>query len=731
MPSSPSSSSAPFFPPPYRIPDEPSPTKRQRRSSTPRQPAASTSATPDELYIEREASARRMRDVWDQLAEKYSRRIDEDDIIDLVTGEIVKDRGVLSAETPWKFGRFADESVDDSTGTDEEEDDDVDELDLLESPQVEIHRWTVPPVRTVDPADAKDLEEFMEAERRRREVGGESESSEEDTEGAETALDDENNATNPMPAPPASRKVEIDDSDDELDNWDIVDESNVVSPVKLETIEISDSPSVSPIRSSPRFRVPLPKISPELRPQSPLQLQTPPRSQTPSVLDEFSTPVPTRPQPSSPRKRPTPKRDDPVKTRSQSRGRSPPRENTIQERLPRLDLANIKRGRSITRRTTRPVVDEILRSPSEKPKASSSSTVVALTSVKSSAPRPRKELSPQPHSAFKNEHSSVPRTPQSTRKRKRKSLSLDPSEPDTPVASSSFVPSSSKGKQRATSVSVRVKSEKPADEAGEASDLEPESEALPSSSRHYAHPGMPPYHPPPSFYPYPPYPPPSGVHPPIPLQDPRAQFIISQAMHQLSTLFTATWPAQPYTPPRASSSGRAHSTAAPSPYYPYPTTPRHPHTHPYVFDSGESVGTLPPSSPPDSSPPPSSSPHRPSLVSRSRSRGRRVSFELDDGPRDAADAHEHETNLSARGRARHRQEDEEPDGGSPFVKRKDKGKQKMADAVLKPETSEPSPLPRFIITDRAQTPGPPVASSSSRGDTAKRRASTIKPKRNQ
>ncbi|KAJ7771862.1 hypothetical protein B0H16DRAFT_1685717 [Mycena metata] len=645
MPSSPSTSSAPFFPPPYRIPDAPSPTKRQRRSSTPRQPGPSASATPDELYIEREASARRMRDVWDQLAEKYSRRIDEDDIIDLVTGEIVKDRGVLSAETPWKFGRFADESVDDSTGTDEEEDDDIDELDLFaESPQVEIHGWTVPPVRKVDPADAKDLEEFMEAERRRREVGGEEESSEEDTDDVETALDDDN-ATDPVPAPPAPRRGEIDDSDDELDNWDTIDESNVVSPVKSETIEILDSPSVSPIRSSPRFKVPLPKLSPERRPQPPLQLQTPPRSQTPSVLEDFPTSVPMRPQPSPPSKPLTPKRDDPVKTRSQSRGRSPQRGKTSQERLPRLDLASIKRGRSITRRPTRPIVDD----DPEKSKAPSGSTVVAPTSVKRSAPRPKNELSPQPPSAFKNEHGSVPRTPQSTRKRKRKSLSLDPSEPDIPVASSSFVTSSSKGKQRATSVSARVKSEKPADEAGEA------------SSHHYAHPGIPPYYPPPSFYQYPPYPPPSDVHPAMPLQDPRAQFIISQAMHQLSTLFTAPWPAQPYTPHRASSSARAASTSAPSPYYPYPTTPHHTHTHPYVFDSGASVGTLPPSSPPDSSPP-SSSPHRPSLVSRSRSRGRRVSFKLDNDPRDGADSSEHETDLPARGRARHRQDEGEPDG---------------------------------------------------------------------
>ncbi|KAJ7134650.1 hypothetical protein C8R44DRAFT_771064 [Mycena epipterygia] len=127
----PASNSKSFFPAPYRIADEAPPLKRQRCSSTPRPPRASSSATPDDFNIgrEREASALRMLDVWSQLAEKYSRRIDEDDIVDLVTGKIVKDRGVLSAETPWKIGRFAD--LDDSTGSDEEDEDDVDELDAF------------------------------------------------------------------------------------------------------------------------------------------------------------------------------------------------------------------------------------------------------------------------------------------------------------------------------------------------------------------------------------------------------------------------------------------------------------------------------------------------------------------------------------------------------------------------------------------------------------------------
>ncbi|KAF7338564.1 hypothetical protein MVEN_02082600 [Mycena venus] len=294
MPATPTASSSSFFPAPYRIPDEPSPKKRQRFSSVTRQPQASSSssATPDNINAEREASAMRMFDVWSQLAEKYSRRIDEDDIVDLVTGEIVKDRGVLSAETPWKFGRFADDSVDvdDSTGTDDDEEDDIDELDIITgSTQVSPPR-AVPPVQTMDPADAKDLKEFMEAERRRREECGEEEEEEEEEREDVGDLDDgeatsDDNGSKQVPkAGPGSRSVVLDDSDDELGSWGIVDESNIICPVSgsadnAEIMEILDSPPVSPTRSAtPKPETPPPnfKRTSNRMPPPRLQLHTPP-----------------------------------------------------------------------------------------------------------------------------------------------------------------------------------------------------------------------------------------------------------------------------------------------------------------------------------------------------------------------------------------------------------------------------------------------------------------------
>lgn len=272
VPLTPSASPAPasnsrFFPAPYRIPDEAPPQKRQRRSSTPRHP--SSSATPDDFNVEREASAMRMWDIWSQLADKYSRRIDEDDIVDLTTFEIVKDRGVLSAEAPWKFGRFADqeESVatdDDEEDGEDEDEDDVDELDSFAGPAAEAVSapgagWTVPPVREMDPADARDLEGFMEAETRRREECGEDDTSEDgvldenradslDMGGHDTDVSDA--VETPALASRPYHSAGDDESDDELGTWDVVDASNMVvrvaekQPDNPDIIEILDPPSV-------------------------------------------------------------------------------------------------------------------------------------------------------------------------------------------------------------------------------------------------------------------------------------------------------------------------------------------------------------------------------------------------------------------------------------------------------------------------------------------------------
>ncbi|KAJ7672735.1 hypothetical protein B0H17DRAFT_1083801 [Mycena rosella] len=883
----PPSGSRAFFPAPYRIAEDSPPLKRQRHSSSPRHARASSSATPDDFNIgrEREASAMRMFDVWSQLAEKYTRRIDEDDIVDLVTGEIVKDRGVLSAEIPWKIGRFAD--IDDSTGSDEEDEDDVDELDALagseaKEEEISVHRdgWTVPPVRKMDPADAKDLEEFMEAEKRRREECGDEEASEEDGDVEEHQRDAPDSADDctseivpppPKAAPPASHShtVEVEESDDELN---FLDGSNIVYLVdeKKEVIEILDSPSVSPNRSTasiiaalkPKTRshsktTPNPRptskspatpksqstaesrvmlkarATPKSRPDMPhprLQLHTPPQSRTPSSVlsstDDFDIPFASPPSPS---RYPVP--------------------------VPRVDLAEMSRGRSALKNTrartsvpkggagqpqpsTRSKVAEpdSRRRNDNTPGASSSSKIPVLSTdakrrdkpsrsssaLLPSTPEPKyhpplKEekgmggtspdasnrkgksrlieaeqpvdddeessdplaLPPSPirrgrpqgtsvmrrsprnkHPAVLGEYASLPRSPgplpRSARKRKRKSMSSDAEDSnrigdsihDTPASFLSLDSPSRSTARRSPSVSAKFKSKREVEEGASYSDSgsEPESESLRASSHRHPRPvpAMPPYYPPPgSFYPYPPFTPGTDIHPAMPLQDPRAQFIISQAMqqamHQLSTLYAAPWSAQPFTPPRHPPSARSASSSGSSPYY--PTTPHHPHTHPYVFNSGASMGTLPPSSPPGSSP--ASSPvrgagRRASLVPRSRSRGRRVSFRLDEELRDnEVDLHGDSSDpLPARHEARTSEEiDDTPSSSPSKPKHKDKGKKKMMDSSLfESEPSDPGSRSnaRPRIAERAQTPGPSIARTDmetvTTADSIQRRSSSAKGK---
>src|ERR1700733_4447710 len=176
-------SSRSFFPQPYRIPDKASPSKRPRLGSSSSHlqshlpSASSSSASLDQIDVHkaREASTLRLFDVWSTLADRYSRPLDEDDIIDITTGDIVKDRGVLRSSRNWDIGCFAD-NVEEEEAEEEEEEEEVDELDSFtdrggdEEPGdvlLDVDGRRVPPVTEMDPEDAKDLKQFLEAERKR------------------------------------------------------------------------------------------------------------------------------------------------------------------------------------------------------------------------------------------------------------------------------------------------------------------------------------------------------------------------------------------------------------------------------------------------------------------------------------------------------------------------------------------------------------------------------------
>jgi len=306
----------------HRLPDAAPPLKRQRLASNPhRAPHDTSSSTsrpqsPADVQREREASKLRLLDVWSSLAERYTRRLDEDDIVDIRTGEITQDRGFIRNSRKVDFGAIAAPVTGDAMadeGTDEDEDDeyDTDELDAFadatsdstEQSEMGLRVGPVPPVTAMDSADAEDLRAFLEAERRRKQLCG-SEVEEDDysppnTKNQGSEVEDESAADSEDLDPflphvvadafetyPGSQTALFVDSasEDELDNWDI-DESSVVHPVlKHEDydsdIEIVNGPTLSPLKSPQKLNLRLEKKSQTHQEQ----LHTPPLSHSSPVL---------------------------------------------------------------------------------------------------------------------------------------------------------------------------------------------------------------------------------------------------------------------------------------------------------------------------------------------------------------------------------------------------------------------------------------------------------------
>ena len=166
----------------------PSPSKRARLSSTPSSTSLPSTPTRDrdtvDFHQARFESTMRLRDAWAQLAQRYTRPLEEDDIIDLREAKILKDRGVVrSLHTQVSFGDISilDEPGNDASseagGVQSEDDDDFDEIDAL-SPRarvpnrLEAQLRRVKPLRDLDSEDEDDLNDFLEAERRTREEFG-------------------------------------------------------------------------------------------------------------------------------------------------------------------------------------------------------------------------------------------------------------------------------------------------------------------------------------------------------------------------------------------------------------------------------------------------------------------------------------------------------------------------------------------------------------------------------
>ncbi|KAG6845126.1 hypothetical protein H0H87_000553 [Tephrocybe sp. NHM501043] len=410
----------PFFLPPCRIPDQASPTKRPRLSSAPRQVQrhASSSATPFEpidLHKAREDSARRCYNIWAGLAERHSRPMDEDDIIDIMTGKVVKDRGVLRGSQTWPVGAFAEPEYDDAEEVEEVEDeDDLDELDSFADGGIELEDDILsPPSSEMEAINAEDLEEFFEAEKRRRELYG---SEVDETEGSifeSQAEEDESRYSEPVSrssshivasedkdsvyelserdeTPHHVESVYVDSgSEDELGGWDLAEASVVY---RLPKAGDSDSDIEFVDRATPSNNVPLEAT--DLSPEVPLppwtspraappqkngkkrsypnqhQLQTPPQSQAssnPSVTpdDDYLSHLP--PPTSSPPRSSSPfsvYHSSPIRPSQSARKSEKPvseRRQTLQPRkhlsdtargIPRLDLTKVTGERLIKSKRT-------------------------------------------------------------------------------------------------------------------------------------------------------------------------------------------------------------------------------------------------------------------------------------------------------------------------------------------------------------------------------------------
>ncbi|KAI0292714.1 hypothetical protein BC826DRAFT_409575 [Russula brevipes] len=278
----------------------PSPSKRQRLSSTPSSSSLPSTPSRDDstvdFYQARFESTMRLRDAWSQLAERYARPLDEDDIIDLREGKILKDRGVMrNFHTPVNFGDISipDEPSNNASseagGVQSEDEEDFDEIDAfshrsvcvpnqLEAQRLGAQLRRVRPLCELDSDDEDDLNEFLEAERQVREEFGPIDEDfskdlaqleddvEEDGNDDEVievlgSSDEEDEQQDLSQMFTTSGQEDGDSEDDELGHW-VHDESNAIYEVVRtpapsdnysdnEVIEIFDTPPSSPPPSSP------------------------------------------------------------------------------------------------------------------------------------------------------------------------------------------------------------------------------------------------------------------------------------------------------------------------------------------------------------------------------------------------------------------------------------------------------------------------------------------------
>lgn len=299
----------------------PPPPKRVRTSSTPSTSdpselnapsSSSSSSVAQALDTNRDeawrASSQRLMDVWSQLAERYNVPLDKDDIIDLRTAKLVKDRGVTRrSKRVYRIGYFGDPSSDD--GNEEREEDD--EIDIVSRPEPQVpiklemekSNRVLSPFTEMNPEDADDLRAFLEEEERRKAVGGVDDEEDEDEIGVETLLAEDLD----------SDSVEILSlEEDEGSDWVTDDNGEEVRRVK-KTIVGTTQRALTPVDSEDEFASWDPDDAAPVHTTTP---PPPPRQRSPDMIDL------TTPSPPSSRDLPSSRGWSP--SRTQADLRSPP-----------------------------------------------------------------------------------------------------------------------------------------------------------------------------------------------------------------------------------------------------------------------------------------------------------------------------------------------------------------------------------------------------------------------
>ena len=261
----------------------------------------------------------RVLNIWSSLAERYNRRLDEDDVVDILTGQVIKDRGVLS-ELPKRcnFGDLADKdgAIDTDLGSEaadnivetDEDDNDGDEDGAEETHAFPSADGLVasklarvgPPRPATNSSDVDDLHEFLKAEAIRRELDGGDEDDADDS-----SSEDELNFLPPRSTPakrtmtPARktpqtkrRPLKVPDPDTESEDEFAAPEQGGRASVptsgqwKPRERPILDQNDLNHIRRAPR--TPSPEI--------PASIPSPPPSSSPGPSSSFS--LPPSPSPS-------------------------------------------------------------------------------------------------------------------------------------------------------------------------------------------------------------------------------------------------------------------------------------------------------------------------------------------------------------------------------------------------------------------------------------------------